>query len=466
MLGKKTIDKNFIKTALSLAIPIAIQNLLTSSATLIDTMMVISLGNHSVSALGVATRFSFLLNVICFGFASGCATLLSQFYGAKEDKNIKKTFGLTLTFALTFSIIYALCLAILPNALANVFVDDKTTITLCADYLRVFAIGVPFLVFSQITTISFRAIERVKIPFISSAISVVVNLFFNYCLITGNFGFPALGLVGAAIGSVIGYLSQALFLMVMLIFTNNPLRGKVKELFAFKGEFIKTYLRISLPVLFNEILWAVGTNVYVMVIARQGSENHAGYTLYENIQQLCFVFFVGICSACSVMVGKSVGAGEHQKAYSQAKWFAFATPILGAILGLILIFVRSPLLSLFPFETEGARAVASKCLLFYSFWIGMRNIPYTLVCGIFRAGGDTKIGFKLDVFNMYLIGIPAVLITGLLIKPPFIVIIAVMFIAEDLIKSIMCIKYFLSKKWIKQITEKTPIREEQPIVEN
>ena len=466
MLGKNKLTKNFIKTALALAIPIAVQNLLTSSATLIDTMMIISLGNHSVSALGVATRFSFLLNVICFGFASGCATLLSQYHGAKETKNIKKTFGLTLTFALAFALMFGLCLAVLPNALAKIFVDDKTTISLCADYLRVFAIGVPFLVFSQITSISFRAIERVKIPFISSAIAVVVNIFFNYCLIHGNLGFPALGLIGAGIGSVLGYVCQALFLVIMLMFTNNPFRGKVKELFAFKGEFVKKYLTISLPVLLNEIIWAVGTNVYVMVIARQGAENHAGYTLYENIQQLCFVFFVGICSACSVMVGKSVGAGEHERAFQEAKWFAFATPVLGVILGIILIFIRNPLLSLFPFETEGARKVASDCLLFYSFWIGMRNIPYTLVCGIFRAGGDTKIGFKLDAFNMYLIGIPVVLITGLIIKPPFIVIIAVMFIAEDLIKSIMCIKYFLSKKWIKQITEKTPIREEQPIIEN
>lgn len=355
--------------------------------------------------------------------------------------------------------IYGLCLELFPSALSNIFVDDAKTISLCSEYLKVFAIGVPFLVFSQITSISFRAIERVKIPFISSAISVVVNIFFNYCLIMGNLGFPALGLVGAAIGSVLGYVCQALFLAVMLISTNNPFRGKFNEFFAFTGAFIKKYLSISLPVLFNEILWAVGTNVYVMVIARQGAENHAGYTLYENIQQLCFVFFVGICSACSVMVGKSVGAGEHQKAFAQAKWFAIATPVLGAILGLIMIFVRNPLLSLFPFETEGARIVASKCLLFYSFWIGFRNIPYTLVCGIFRAGGDTKIGFKLDFINMYLIGIPAVLITGLLIKPPFIVIIAVMFIAEDLIKSVMCIKYFLSKKWIRQITDKQPLEQ-------
>ncbi|MBQ8197009.1 MAG: MATE family efflux transporter [Clostridia bacterium] len=455
-MRKKYIDKNFIKTALSLAIPIAVQNLLTNCATLIDTFMVMPLGNYSTSALGVATRFSFLLNVICFGFASGCATLIAQYYGAKQGDNIKKTFGLTLAFSLTFSIVYALCLAIIPSSLMHIFVDDPITIELGAKYLRTFSIGVPFLVFSQISCIALRSVERVKIPFISSAIAVAVNLFFNYCLITGNLGFPALELTGAALGSVLGFICQAVFLIFVLIFSKTPFKAKVKELFSFDKAFVKKYLKISMPVLLNEILWAVGTNVYVTVIARQGAENHAGYTLYENIQQLLFVFFVGVCSACSVMVGKSVGAGEHEKAYSQAKWFAVATPVLGAILGALLILVRNPLLSVFPFETEGARKVASDCLLFYSFWISMRNIPYTLVCGVFRAGGDTKSGVIIDLINMYLIGIPAVLITGLLIKPAFIVIIIVMFAGEDVIKSIMCIKYFLSKKWIKQLTNKVP----------
>ncbi|MBR2614540.1 MAG: MATE family efflux transporter [Clostridia bacterium] len=459
-MKKLKMDKNFIKTALALAIPIAIQNLLTSSATLIDTAMVTGLGEYAISALGVATRFSFLLNVICFGFASGAAALISQYWGAKEEHNIKKTFGFNLSLSLGFAIIYAILLFVMPSTLIHIFTDDKEVIRLGAEYLKLFSLAVPFLVFSQVMCISFRSIERVRIPFISSGIAVAVNIFFNYCLIHGNLGFPALGLKGAAIGSILGYVCQAIFLFITLIAVKTPFKGRFKEIFAFNKEFVKKYLKIAMPVLINEILWAVGTNAYVTVIARQGAINHAGYTLYENIQQVCFVFFVGICSACSVMVGKSVGNGEHEKAYKEAKWFAIATPILGVILGIIIILLRNPILSIFPIQAESVsdadaiRKVASNCLLFYSFWVGMRNIPYTLVCGIFRAGGDTKSGLIIDAVNLYLLGIPAVVITGLVLKTEFIFIIMAMFIFEDTLKTIWCIRHFRSKKWIKQITDK------------
>ena len=209
-----------------------------------------------------------------------------------------------------------------------------------------------------------------------------------------------------------------------------------------------------MPVLINESMWGIGTNVYAMVIGRQGVENHAGYTLYENIQQLFFVFFVGICGACAIMVGKSIGAGDHKLGYLTAKRFAIMTPLIGVVLGIVLFFTADPLLSLFDVETEAARNAALDCLRFYGLWLFVRMIPYTLICGIFRAGGDTLIGWVLDMIGLYACGIPAVLITGFLIRPErFVVIIAVMFISEDLIKSILGMKHFFSKKWIKQITD-------------
>ena len=209
-----------------------------------------------------------------------------------------------------------------------------------------------------------------------------------------------------------------------------------------------------MPVLINESMWGIGTNVYAMVIGRQGVENHAGYTLYENIQQLFFVFFVGICGACAIMVGKSIGAGDHELGYITAKRFAILTPLMGVVLGIALFASSEPLLSLFNVETEAARNAALDCLRFYGCWLAIRMIPYTLICGIFRAGGDTMIGWVLDMIGLYACGIPAVLITGFLIRPEkFVVLIAVMFISEDLIKSILGMKHFFSRKWIKQLTD-------------
>lgn len=459
------VRRGFYRTALGLAIPIAFQNLLTSSASLIDTAMITSLGNATVSAMGAATRFTFLLNTICFGFASGCATLLSQFWGARDERGIRHAFGFATAVSLIFSLLYAVALALFPTALVHIFTSEAEVIPLAADYLRTFSLGVPFLVFSQVASTSLRAVERVKAPLFSALLAVGVNVLFNYALIHGNLGCPALGLRGAAIGSVASCITQAIFLLAVILFCRTPLRGRLREYFSFSREFCLTYLRTAAPVLLNETLWAVGANVFSMVYGRQGVENYSGYTLYETVQQIFFVFFVGICGACSVMVGMRVGEGEHEEAYQTAKRFAIMTPLCGVVLGALLILLRMPLLSLFPIETEGARQAAADCMLFYGTWISFRMIPYTMICGIYRAGGDTRTGCLLDLICLYALSIPAVLLTALLIRPSrIVVLVAVMFIAEDLPKAILCIRHFRSRKWIRQITAPTPAEaaDEQP----
>ncbi len=458
-LSKKW-DFPFWRAALALALPIAFQNLLTSSATLIDTAMVVGLGNAATSAMGVATRFSFLLNVTCFGFASGSTALLSQFYGARDVRNTRRTLGLALTVSLLFGVLYAAALALFPGALVGLFNDDPAILPLAVDYLRIFAIGVPFVVFSQILCFSLRAVESVKLPLFSAALSVVVNTGLNYCFIFGNFGFPRLGLRGAAVASVIGCAVQAVVILVGVLVTDNPFRGRLGALFAFDRPFVAKYARISAPALFNEVMWAIGTNIYVMVLARQGIENHSGYTLYENVQQLFFVFFVGICGASAVMVGTRIGRGDEEGGYIAARRFAVMTPVAGLVLGALLIAVRHPLLSLFPVETQGAYDVAAACLLFYGCWLAMRMIPYTLVCGVFRAGGDTKTGCILEMIGLYGSGIPLLLLVWLLFHPPFIWLVVTMFVGEDLIKGILCIRHFRSRRWIKCLTDRSRQTEE------
>lgn len=455
----KRIDVPFYREALGLALPIAFQNLLTSCGTLIDTAMVVGLGNAETSAMGVAARFTFLLNIICFGISSGCAALLSQYWGARDVDNTRRSLGLALTLSLLFGLLYMSALLLFPEQLLRIFNDDPAIIALAADYMRIFSWGIPFLVFSQITCVAFRAVKNVYLPLISSTISVVVNTSLNYCLINGHFGFPRMELRGAALATAIGCGVQAAILLTALLFTKNPFRAAPRKLFGFDRSFVRKYIKIASPVLLNETMWGIGTNVYAMVLARQGTENHAGYTLYENLQQLFFVFFVGICGACSIMVGMRIGRGDHEGGYLAAKRFAVMTPVIGVLLGAVLILVRDPLLSLFPVETEAARLVASQCMLFYGFWIAMRMIPYTMICGIFRAGGDTKAGCILDLLGLYGFGIPAVLIVGLIIRPTlFVWLIATMFIAEDTVKGILCVRHFRSRKWIKQLTrqEKAP----------
>ena len=217
---------------------------------------------------------------------------------------------------------------------------------------------------------------------------------------------------------------------------------------------MKRFLIVCAPVVLNEVAWAIGTNIYAMVFARQGSEAYAGYTIFSSIEQIAFVFFVGICHACSIMTGKTIGEGNESGAYKLAKKFVIMTPIIGVITGTILALVRNPLLSLLEIETQTAFNIASMLILVYCIWLPVRNLPYTLIVGTFRAGGDTRIGIVYDCISLYLLGVPVVVILGLVVKVDFIYLLIAMYLCEDIPKTLMSLYRFKSKKWIKNLTDK------------
>ena len=215
------LPKGFYKRAFSLAIPIALQNLLTSSGALVDTIMVIGLGNTKLSAIGLAGRLMFLFNVACFGFCSGGATMFSQYWGAGEKKNIRKTFCTVLCAIMTFGLIYALTMFFAPTALMHIFTKDPAKIALGAECVKIYSLAIIFVAFSQIGCAALRATEKVSVPLITSAISVVVNTCLNYILINGKLGLPRMELRGAAIATVISSAVQAIIVLLFIIFSDK-----------------------------------------------------------------------------------------------------------------------------------------------------------------------------------------------------------------------------------------------------
>lgn len=442
----------FYKKMLTLAIPIALQQLLTSCAQLVDTAMVVGLGNASTAAIGVAGRWSFLINLALFGVSSGVATMTAQYWGIKDVKNIHRSYGFGLGIALVIGIIYGVCTFTIPEQMMMVFTNENAVIEQGVAYLQNVSLYGIFLAVSLVTSTSMRSTEDVHTPLFCAIASVLTNTGLNYLLIGGHLGFPALGLKGAAIATTISMILQVVLLFIIGSAKKNIIFSNWNGIFAFDKVFVIKFLKVCIPVTINELMWGVGTNVYSMVFARQGSENYAAYTISDSIQQIAFVFFVGICSACSIMIGKAVGAGKTNEAYDMGKRFIFLVPLMGLVIGSLLIAIRYPLLRLLPIETENTLNIAAKILLIYSLWIPLRNIPYVAIVGIFRAGGDTKTGMLLDISALFLISIPVVSYLGFFTDISFPMLIAAMYIAEDTLKITLCICRFVSRKWIKQLT--------------
>lgn len=449
---KKENFQGFYSRLLRLALPIALQNLLSSSAQLIDTAMVVGLGNVATAAAGVAIRWNFLLNLTVFGLCSGTAAMCSQFWGAKNYQAIRKTFGIALICAVCLGFIYNAAAFLFPEALLRVFTSEIEVISYGITYLKTVSFFAIFMTFSMLISTILRSIEDVLTPLFAAILSIVLNTFLNYLLIYGKLGLPALGLKGAGVATVISAAVQAILLLLLSIRKKAIFISSINDIFSFNKTFVKKFIRTVTPVLSNEMLWAFGTNIYVMVLARQGSENYAAYTMFSAIEQLFFVFFIGICHACAIIVGKTVGEGKIGEAYALGKRFLVITPLGALVIGVIMILSRNIILSFMPIETEAAREITSKLLLLYGFWLSVRMIPYTSIVGVFRAGGDTKTGLIIDSVNLYLLGVPLVILFGFFTGIGFVPLIFIMYAGEDTIKLVMCLIHFKSKKWIKPLT--------------
>ena len=438
---------------IKLAFPIAMQQLLVSCAQLVDTAMVTRLGNVVVSSVGVSSRWIFLMNLFYFGISSGSAALIAQFWGAKDKENIKKSYGNSLVFGIGVAIVFNCLMFFIPDLLIRVFSSEQDVIETASQYMRIVAFMGIFSAFNQVTCTALRATERVNEPLFTSVAAVVVNTVLNYILINGKLGMPAMGIRGAALATLISAIFQSVLLLIVLRTSKQIFGDPIKDFFRLNSDFIRRFSLVCLPVVFNEAMWAIGTNIYSMVFARQGSEAYAGYTIFSSIEQVAFVFFVGICHACSIMTGKTIGEGDENGAYKLAKKFVIMTPIIGIITAGILFLIKNPLLNILEIETQGAFDIASGLITVYCLWLPIRNIPYTLIVGTFRAGGDTKIGIVYDCLSLYLISVPVVVILGLVVRVEFIYLIAAMYLCEDLPKTLMSLAHFKSKKWIRNLTK-------------
>lgn len=448
-------EKSFWKHAFILAFPIALQNMLTSSFTLVDTLMVGQLGDIALSSVGMAGQWSWLLNMVVFGICSGSAVLVSQYWGIRDKKNIHKILGIAVSIGMVITALFLLAGFLIPEFVLEIFNRTPEVVEAGSSYLRIACFSYPGVVLGTILGAVLRSCEDVKIPVYSAAFTTVANAFLDYSMIFGKFGFPEMGIEGAALATCISAWLGPIIILLISFMKKNILFVPIKTFFSLDRTMLKKFTKTSLPVVCNETLWGLGTVLYNVIFANMGHENFAAVTILKTVENLAYAFFIGLCNACCVMVGTSIGAGKIKRSVTDAKRFGIAIPLAGAITGLVILLLRNPIVGLFNMKGEltvTTFAVAKIILLLYALELPIRNIPYAFIVGIFRSGGDTVSGAKIDMLSLWFIALPLTAILAFVVKAPFAVVFATMYIGEDYLKSFLCIKHFISRKWLKPVT--------------
>lgn len=443
-------DREFLSNMIKIALPIMIQNLVTSSLNMADTIMVGKLGEVEIAAVGIANQYFFFFSMIIFGLCGGCSVFISQYWGKKDSINIKRMLGLGLVSVLLVSIVFMAAGFINPGKIISLFNKDATVIDLGGKYLFIVLFSYIFTAVTFIYSFSLRSIGNTVAPLIVNIAALLCNVFFNYVLIFGKLGAPALGVEGAAIATLIARVVEAIILVVLVYKDNGVFAANLSELKDLNVGFFKKSYKIILPVLLNDVFWAMASLIYSVVYGRMGTGATAAVQICNTVSNMFMVVIFGMASASAIMVGNSIGEGKEDQTIDYAAKFMKISFFLSIILGLSLALTSPLILNLFNVSNEVRKSTLIMLYIISVIFI-VRFLGMVIIVGILRGAGDARSALIIEGFTMWFIGVPLTIMGAFLFKLPVHLVYALA-ILEEVAKFILGLMRLKSRKWINNIT--------------
>jgi len=453
IFGSFTKHKEFIPKLIAIASPIILQNFISSALNFIDVFMVGQLGEEEVAAVGIGNQIFFLFLMFIFSIASGAAIFTAQYWGKKDIKNIHSNLGIGITFSLAISIVFTLVTFLFPETLIRIFNSDPQVIELGIQYITIIAFSLIMTSMSIVYATILRSTENVKFPMVTSFIGIALNTILNYLLIFGKFGFPKMGVRGAAIATVIARGAEFVIMLSFTYIMKYPIAASLKNIFSYTKDMVKKFLRIWLPVMGQSVGWALGYSMYSVIYGHISTGAFAAYNIACSIERISLMLFSGLGVACSIMVGNRIGAGEEHKARDYSKNFLLLSVAFSVLIAVILIIIRGYIVNFYNLS-EQSNIYLYNLLLVIALIMLARVMNIVFQNGILRAGGDTLFSMIVELGGIWVVGVPLAAIAAFILGLP---VYYVMLIAatEELVKMIAGFYRFFSNKWVHNLTKKT-----------
>ena len=442
-------DPEYFAEVKKIAIPIIIQQFTFAGLNMVGVMLVGQKGETSVAAVGFAGQIAFLLNLVHFGIISGAAMFTAQFWGRRDIPNLRRVLGLCLLLAMSASLVFFSLSQFLPSQILHIYSKDEAVIALGVGYIRTFSWTFLFFAITFSYSLVLRSTGNVKVPTAVSVGALSISTFLSYSVIFGKFGLPEMGIQGAAVAAVISRALECATLISVTYAMKSPVAASLRELTNFDRAFVSKVIKPMLPVMLNELFWALGITTYNVIYGRMGTPSFAAMNIVGTIEQMAFVLFIGISNATSVLVGNRIGADKEDEAFLYAGRSLGLGVVGGVIIGLILQLVKAPVLSLYnvsPEVIENAGNVINVITFFL--WVRVNNM--TIVVGVLRAGGDTRFSLFLDGIIIWIVGVPMAYIgANVLHLPVYLVYLCAM--SEETAKWFLGMWRYRSRKWINNL---------------
>ena len=445
-----TKDKSFYKSLVLLAIPIALQNLITFSVNLADSVMVGSLGDTAVSGMYMGNQIQTLLQVFSGGIEGAALILAAQYWGKRDTGSIRKIASIGMRFSLAVGLLLTLICALFPDEVISVFAKNEDIIDTGARYLRIVCFSYMFFCLTQSLIAAMRSVEIARIGLYVSICSLLVNVGLNYVLIFGKLGFPEMGVEGAALATLIARIVETAIIVVYVFIYDKKLGLKPADLLKLDKSLLRDMLKYGMPIIAGQLVWATNMMASAAIMGRQTAAGAVtAMSIANTINSLAYVVMNGMASAVGIITGKTIGAGLGDKMREYAKTVQIIFLTLGIVTGLSVFLIRDPFISLYA-VSEAAVAEATKYINVLS--ITLVGTCYQAAClfGLVKSGGDISFVFKNDFIFVFFVVLPSAIVATVLGAPAWVVFACLK--CDQIFKCFVAVVKINRYNWMKNLT--------------
>ncbi len=435
-----------------LALPIICQQIISLSIGFIDVLMISRLGPQVIAAGGICNQINLVYYLIGTGIAAGMTVFVAQYWGNRDLPGIKRMLGIALSGAIICQTVLGALFLWQADGILQLIAGkkDPAVITYGLDYMRIVIFS--FLPQAITTCFSFamRAIGKPKPALVLSIFAVPCNAVLNYVFIFGKLGFPALGIGGAALATTITKVLEMVCLVLYVYRREKVLAASLKELFDFKWPLVKASIKVALPVIYGDVLWAVAMVCYVSAFSRISTDAMAAVQVTNSIGNLFYAVIISISATAAVLIGNMIGEGRQKEVQTYSRKCIHLSLWAGAAVGVALIVTYPLTIRFFNVEEQLVKYVIG-LLLVQGLCMPMRAACSMLIVGILRGGGDTTFAFWSETFTMWVIGMPSAFLGAIVLGWEIHWVVLLTYV-EVLVKAVICYCRFRRGHWLHNLT--------------
>ena len=400
-------EKRFYRAFFALTLSLALQNLLTFGVNMMDTVMLGRYSQDAMSGVSLCNQVQFLLQMLVTGAGEGAVVLGAQYWGKRDLEPIPHIIGAALRFGGALAAALFALVLMAPEALLRLLSNEEAVVAQGARYFQIICFTYVIFTVTNILVASLRSVGIVKIGYAVAFSTLCINVSLNYVLIYGRWGFPELGVRGAAMATLVSRCVELLIVVWFLKYRERRLNLTLKKLLFIDKSYIRDYSRVSAPVLVNQALWGVAQMVQTGILGHLGGDVTAANAIAVQVYQVLSVAAYGAASASGIVVGRSIGEGRKDALRPLVTTLQVLFVAIGLLSGGLIFLARNPILLVFGGTlTERARELALRFMAVIA--VTTVGTSYQMACdtGVIRGGGDTAFSAKMNLISMWGVVVP------------------------------------------------------------